>query len=296
MCPICKSKNTVGLSNLPKYHYCRLCQTAWLKKLPKSSYDKGYYQGKSSLAGRLFKPLELFFYWLRQKYVGEGGGGLWIDIGAGEGSFLKSVKADRKIGVEISRVGRKQMEQMGLETMSPREFLKSKGLGASIISFWHVLEHTENPMAYLKIARKNLGPGGKIVIGVPNMASWEFKIFGQDWFHLVPEYHIWHFSPASIKKLLCKTGFKLGYIDYFSVEHHPIGLLQSFINKFSGTHNILHKLVKRETDLGSFPIKGVFWSIFWLTLGAPIVLLIWIFNSLMRRSGTFVVVAVEREV
>ena len=219
---------------------------------------------------------------------------IWIDVGAGEGSFLSNVKAEKRIGVEISGAGRKLIIKKGLQSMGPKKFLSSKNLNASVISFWHVLEHTAYPWNYLKAANCNLIKNGKIIIGVPNIESWEFKTFGNNWFHLVPGYHIWYFSATSMQKILEKNGFKINKIDWWSPEHHPTGLLQSFINQSSGTHNFLHKLIKRETDLGKVNLKAVFWTFFWLSFGFPIIISIWIINSLLKRSGTFVVVASKK--
>lgn len=293
-CPVCGGNQISGLFQLPIYNYCTSCQTAWLKKNPKVFYGEEYYQGKSSIFSNLFKPLELFFYWIRESYVGFDKKKLWIDVGAGEGSFLSTVKAERRIGVEISKAGRKLITDKGLQSMTPEEFLSNQNLGATVISFWHVLEHTKDPWNYLKAAHYNLNKSGKIIIGVPNIESWEFKTFGKNWFHLVPDYHLWHFSIISMQKLLEKNGFKIDKTDWWSPEHHPTGLLQSFINQSSETHNFLHKLIKRQTDIKEISSKAIFWTIFWLSLGLPIILIIWVINSQLKKSGTFVIIASKK--
>mgnify|MGYP001611059203 CR=1 FL=1 len=273
------------------YYFCSSCHTAWMKKLPHVSYEENYYKPKSGLAAQLFSPIAAFFYQIRQNYVHNKSPKIWIDVGAGEGKFLQAVESPIKIGVEISKTGRKIMNNIGIKTLTPSEFLKSKGLKANVISFWHVLEHIKNPWDYLSAAKRNLLPNGEIVIGIPNIDSWDFKIFTNDWFHLVPKYHIWHYSPKTISIMLKSTGFKVVNIDYWSIEHHLPGLLQSFINKTSGSHNVLHKLVKRETDLMSTGWSDVFWIIFWLTLGFPFVVVFWIVNSFFHHSGTIIVTA-----
>lgn len=294
VCHICGNKKIINLPQSSILYYCSFCQTAWLKKPSKDVYGEEYYQGKSSILNNLFKPLELFFYWIRERYVRFDKKKLWIDVGAGEGAFLKTVKAERKIGVEISKAGRKLITDKGLQSMTPKEFLSSHNLGASVISFWHVLEHTKNPWDYLKVAYHNLSKNGKIEIGVPNIESWEFQTFGKNWFHLVPDYHLWHFSIISMQKLLEINGFKIDKIDWWSPEHHPTGLLQSFINQSSGTHNFLHKLIKRQTNIREISLNAIFWTIFWLSFGLPIILSIWIINSLLKKSGTFVIVASKK--
>lgn len=291
VCHICKNGSVGDLKIVPGYCFCSFCHTAWMKKIPKASYEDDYYKPKSGLAAKLFTPIANYFYKLRQSYITNKSPKIWIDVGAGEGKFLQTVKSPKKIGVEISKIGRRMMNDSGILTMTPQEFLKSKSLKGDVISFWHVLEHIKNPWDYLLSAHRNLSKDGEIIIGVPNVDSWDFKIFAKDWFHLVPQYHVWHYSPKSMTILLKSAGFKVVHIDYWSIEHHLPGLIQSFINKTSGTHNILHKLVKRETDLVSFGPGGLFWIIFWLTLGFPIILIIWIISSIFKYSGTIIVTA-----
>lgn len=290
-CPICMNKKISSLSQFPVYNYCYICQIAWLKDSPKDNYQKNYYQGSSSTMSKLFYPLSKLFYLLRSIYVKGAKKTLWIDIGAGEGEYLKIVNASRKIGIEISTAGREIMLKKRLEIMTPQQFLTSKNLKASIISYWHVLEHIDKPRDYLLTAQKNLANNGKIIIGLPNLDSWEFRIFGKYWFHLAPKYHIWHFSPLAMKKILEKTGFIIERIDYWSPEHHLAGLVQSLINYTSHTQDVLHKLIKRRLLKEKIPLKGILASIFWLTLGLPIIILFWVSASIFHKSGTIVIVA-----
>lgn len=287
-CPFCHQK-PADWRKLRDYWYCGHCFLAWKKKLPKIDYGKDYYQGKSNLASKLFSPLGLLFYKIRNLYAGQNQKKIWVDVGAGAGEYLKTVKAERKIGVEVSSSGRKIMAKMGLETMKETDFLKARGLRADIISFWHVLEHVENPGDYLLAAKKNLSQNGKIIIGIPNFASFEFKIFGRQWFHLQPDYHLWHFSPKSLNKMLKKTGFKIEKIDWWSVEHQPTGILQSFVNYTSSSKNILHQLIKRQAGFSHLVIKDVLKSVFWMIIGLPIALLFWVISAICHQSGTIVV-------
>lgn len=289
-CPICGKKKVDRLGKISEYVFCKNCHTAWRKTFPKTEYGASYYSGKSGIAAKLFSPLAYIFHRIRESYVGFGEKKLWIDVGAGEGNFLKTVGARRRLGVEVSASGRKLMQEKRLETRSEKEFLRARGLGADVISFWHVLEHVDNPHGYLAAARANLSPGGRIVIGVPNVDSLDFRVFGRNWFHLAPQYHLWHFSPKSLEILLKKAGFKIEKIDWWSPEHHPAGILQSFINSTSGSRNALHALVRRGEG-SSFSAKDAFWSIFWLTVGLPIIFSLWTASSLFHRSGAIVVVA-----
>lgn len=288
-CPLCKKKANT-LVDLPNYLYCSRCQLAWVKQFKRPTYNETYYKGASSIASKLFSPVALMFYRLRTGFAPATHIRLWIDVGAGDGEFLKHVQADRKLGVEISDSARHLMEESGIETMTERAFLASNPLAADVISFWHVLEHLEKPWVYLKAARKHLVRGGTLIIGIPNIDSLEFQIFRNHWFHLVPNFHLWHHSPRSLERFLKKYGFTIRAVDYWSIEHHLTGVLQSFINKSAGSDSILHRFIKRGQSHIVRP-NDAFWSIFWLTIGAPVVILFWLLGALTHKSGTFVAIA-----
>lgn len=293
-CPLCKQLPKLGLFDLDEYRFCPYCKLAWPKKFPKSVYGESYYQGTSTLISRLFTPIGKFFYVLRTWYVSKKNVSLWVDVGAGDGGFLEVVEAKRKIGVEVSKSGRKIMEEKGLATLSEKQFLHARTMHADVISFWHVLEHIENPWDYVKAAYKNLKKDGVIVIGIPNVESFELRMFKRFWFHLVPAHHLWFFSPRSINILLAQHNFKIQKIDFWSPEHQPVGILQSLINITSGSDSVLHRLVKRRESFSSLKLSDIVSSVFWLTIGMPIVFAFWVVNSLLHRSGTFVVTAKKR--
>ncbi|MDP2649510.1 MAG: class I SAM-dependent methyltransferase [bacterium] len=293
-CPLCKRVSEKDFFGLPNYYHCNNCSIAWQIFFLKSPYKESYYKGTSNFIHILFSPISRLFYLIRERYVGKKNIGLWIDVGAGDGGLLKCIKAKEKIGVEISASGRRKMEEIGLKTLTDQEFLKVSGLNADVISFWHVLEHTQNPWMYLRSAYRNLAKGGTIVIGIPNFDSFEFKFFKKHWFHLDHRHHFWHFSSKSINNVVIQEGFEIKKNDYWSLEHHLAGVLQSFINITSNSDNILHRLVKRGEDSTRFSLKGAFCSIFWLTAGLPIVVTFLIIASLSKKSGTMVVIAEKK--
>lgn len=290
-CPLCGRKFKTSLAKDTRYWYCTQCTLAKRKKFSHASYADEYYSASSFLARRLFLPIERLFYFLRTGYVGQTKRNLWIDVGAGDGGYLQTVPAREKIGVEISKPARERMKRVGIHPISDQQFLQMRGREADIISFWHVLEHIDAPWKYLAAAQKNLASDGRIVVAVPNIESLEYRLFGNYWFHLVPQYHLWHFTPKSIRKLLHQQGFRIVKINYWSVEHHPTGILQTFINVTSGTEAALQKLVKRADGGRNMNVRAIFWSIFWLTFGAPLVIIFWFVQVALKRSGTIVIVA-----
>jgi predicted SAM-dependent methyltransferase len=77
------------------------------------------------------------------------------------------------------------------------------------ISMWHVLEHVHALDAYLDQFSKLLAPGGKLLIAVPNYTSWDAEKYGAGWAAYDVPRHLYHFSPASMQRLLEQHGFKL---------------------------------------------------------------------------------------
>lgn len=290
-CPICRRVAAPSMKGLTDYWFCRNCKLGWVKKIHDVEYDESYYQSGNSVLSKLFLPIEQLFLYIRKSYGGHSLKNLWVDVGAGEGKFLEKVNASYKIGVEVSVVGRQIMSIKGFKIMKENEFLRKRGLDAQVISFWQALEHIENPLKYINVAAKNISPHGKLVVAVPNIDSIEFATFNKYWFHLAPGLHLWFFSPESLSLLLNKNGWVVDTIDYVSLEHSFAGTLQSFINISTNSDNILHKLVKRKQDLGSVTTYQIILVVFWCTLGLPIVLILWITGIIMKRPGTFILVA-----
>jgi 2-polyprenyl-3-methyl-5-hydroxy-6-metoxy-1,4-benzoquinol methylase len=289
-CILCHKRSSTTLDGIKEYLYCRNCRIGWLKEYANITYDDTYYEGTSGTAGKLFSPIQSFFYSIRNSFAHKKNIKLWIDVGAGDGQYLQSVHAKRRIGVEISTSGRRIMKEHGLETMTDASFLKAKNLQADIISFWQVLEHVDKPLDYLIAAQRNLKANGKIIVAVPNHESFEFRSFGKYWFHLVPQFHIWHFSGHSLRLLLKEANLHVDSADYWAIEHHFTGVLQSFINRSAKSDSVLHRIIKRRQDFSSLSFTDIFWVVFWCTIGLPIVICFWIAGAVAKKSGTFVFV------
>jgi len=70
-----------------------------------------------------------------------------------------------------------------------------------------VLEHLHDPLNDLLKLRRWIRPGGHLTGSVPNCASWEFRAFGGEWFALQVPTHLFHYTPATLIRLLENAGF-----------------------------------------------------------------------------------------
>lgn len=72
-----------------------------------------------------------------------------------------------------------------------------------------VLEHTDKPVAFVRMCEKRLRPGGKLILSFPNINSWGRKLFGRNWLHWHAPYHLNHFSKKSIEEMAQRVGLKI---------------------------------------------------------------------------------------
>ena len=70
-----------------------------------------------------------------------------------------------------------------------------------LVVFQHSLEHIPEPVDALERARDLLAPGGRLIVDVPNWASWQRRFFGGRWFPLDLPRHLQHFSPRALERV-----------------------------------------------------------------------------------------------
>jgi len=145
--------------------------------------------------------------------------GFWLDIGCGSGYRLA---AAREIGwsvqgVEISswagEFGRHSLDlpiRIGKLQTFQEEDEKSK---FDIITLMAYLEHSSNPLEDLRIVKSMLKKGGLVVLRVPNVTNYDRYWHGSKWrgWHL--PFHLYHFSPKTLKQMLASAGLKPYRID-----------------------------------------------------------------------------------
>src|SRR5205807_743468 len=72
----------------------------------------------------------------------------------------------------------------------------------------NVLEHSLNPKAMLRSARRLLKADGEVWISCPNRQSWLRPVFGRWWIHWHVPFHITHYSADTLRNLLEESEFR----------------------------------------------------------------------------------------
>jgi len=233
VCPACGSTQWLTAGQAKDYSItgewfelieCSSCHLKATHPQPPEQQLGRYYASKeyishsdtsTGLTNKLFHKARA--YMMKKKYnwvtsaLGQSTGSL-LDIGAGTGYFAKYMQDHgwKVIGLEPDETARKVgNEKLGLE-LHPMESLKSlQPHSFDVITLWHVLEHVHEISAYMHHFHSLLKPGGVLVIAVPNYTSRDGKQYGPQWAAYDVPRHLWHFSPASMEKLLSKNGFAL---------------------------------------------------------------------------------------
>lgn len=134
-----------------------------------------------------------------------------LEIGCSTGIMLSIFKQkgfDVK-GIEISRKSAEIAKNKDIDVVvGPFEKINfSEKFDLVILN--HTLEHLENPLGILEKIKKILKPKGYLMIDLPNFDSPVAKLLRSRWPHLLPEEHLWHFTPKAFEILLKKTDFKI---------------------------------------------------------------------------------------
>jgi len=94
----------------------------------------------------------------------------------------------------------------------------------SVLTMFHVLEHVFDPAGFLRHAHQLLAPGGRLVVQVPNAASFQFLLFGDAWNGLDVPRHLWNFRARDLNSLVTQCGFEVVREKHFSLRDNPAGL------------------------------------------------------------------------
>jgi SAM-dependent methyltransferase len=140
--------------------------------------------------------------------------GRLLDIGCGYGFFLNEMKSRgwQVEGIEISQTGRQYIrDTWHINVYSePLEHCNIQENTYDVVTLFYVIEHVHDPGLLLKTVHTILKPGGCILLRWPHTTP-IVRVLGPlsrhlDLYHT--PYHLYDFSPRTIKKLLHLSNFK----------------------------------------------------------------------------------------
>jgi len=151
-----------------------------------------------------------------------------LDVGCSTGHFLSALegKVKQRVGVELTEDAVKFIKSnLDFEVYSESidNFNVPEG-PFDLITSLQVLEHVEDPLAFLRGIAKNLKKGGYLYLELPNIDDVllsVFKVKGYEDFYF-REPHLSYFSKDTLRKLLRKAGFvgEIKTVQRYNVLNH----------------------------------------------------------------------------
>ncbi len=156
----------------------------------------------------------------RQNWIPWHAGGRLLDFGCGGGDFMVAM---RKFGWHVEGLDNAEAcakdvtQRTGIPVhvgSLPHSDIGPESFDA--VTMWNALEHVHQPRETAREAHRVLSPGGILVVGVPNMASWAFRQFREHWYPLKVPRHLTHFTPNTLCETLNAEGFQILSLDHIS--------------------------------------------------------------------------------
>lgn len=232
-CPVCQSTRIHAVLTVKDYTVsqtafevweCDECTLRFTQDVPAPGDIGQYYQSadyishtntRKGLVNRLYHLVRQRA--LRQKKelvkiaTGRSTGRL-LDVGAGIGAFASYMRDHQwqVTGLEPDAGTRKRAAaEFGIQLESSDRLFELEPGQFDAITLWHVLEHVHALAAYMEQLKKLLKPGGKLFIAVPNYTSGDAAFYGAYWAAYDVPRHLYHFSPAAMRRLLARHNLEL---------------------------------------------------------------------------------------
>lgn len=169
------------------------------------------------LAWRCDRGVDPNFHWWKQEL---GSSPLRVlEIGCGNGAELKQIHSlgHSVEGVEPDPSAREVSQKAGI----PVHVGTAEELPASVekntydvVLMMHVLEHCLDPVKAISNTKKLLGPGGRLIVEVPNNACHGIQQFGATWHWLDVPRHLNFFTEKSLRQLMESEGLRVSQVEY----------------------------------------------------------------------------------
>ena len=136
--------------------------------------------------------------------------GRLLDVGCGRGTVALAARAAGwdVYATEISATCVAELRPLFGERLHEGPLLEVPFARASfdVVLMIEVLEHLDDPAAYLAASRALLRPGGILLVTTPNFRGFSGRLRGPSW-RVVADEHLTYFDEASLRRALRAAGF-----------------------------------------------------------------------------------------
>ncbi len=214
-CPLCLSADSGLFKKIDQWEI-RSCSGCGLKRLdPRPSesevarlYNDDYFKNRIPQdVARAIRQMNRSFRRRIKLIRHYCSGKTLLDIGCGEGDWLNYAKTMgyEAMGFDVSESAAKRANCPVIIGTVCKTAINGR---FDIITCFHSLEHTPDPIAALEWLSEFLMPDGLLVVEVPNCESFDARRFDIEWEGWKLPFHLWHFDKYTLARALQKTGFK----------------------------------------------------------------------------------------
>lgn len=264
-CPLCGSdkKKIIGGSLFyccgcgcayNSSHSCLDYSDSYFTEDYKKQYGRTYEEDYSAIYSASVKRIEKI-----KKFSGKRNRSI-LDIGSALGFFLKCAADsgyERTLGIEVSPFASKYCSsKFGIETILDSFSNVAIQEKFDVITSWYFIEHNVNPAELFDKIYSMLSRGGIYAMSVPSICGPSYCCNRDDWIKSHPVDHRVDFSPASVKKVLKRAGFRKIYI--YPAGYHPERLLKStstFFPLFEIPYWLFTKVFKFSDTIEVYAVK-----------------------------------------
>ena len=271
-CPVCLNPVTApalvgtdflfeSTSKTFTLYSCEACRCLFLHPMPDRGEIEGFYPAdywwNARRSGGL-KKLESVYRKLALRdhvaFITKAAGNRSVDVldvGCGSGTLLGLLKhrGFRVTGLDFSaEAAAIAKAENGVDVaVGSLEEAHFPAESFDVVTLFHVMEHVTNPRLVLAEVSRVLKPNGVAILQVPNIESWQFKIFGARWYGLDIPRHVIDYSRNSMLKLLADSGFVVNRIRHFNLRDNSPALVSSVFPSLDPvSRSVRHR--KRNND------------------------------------------------
>lgn len=222
-------------------------------------YDKVYF-AELEKGEEIETPRNLRIIKVIEKYKKDG---KLLDIGIGTGLFLYLCyrRGWKELsGLDVSsyavNFAKKRFKDEIVLKVGELEKAIFKHNSFDVVNMRHSIEHLKDPQETLRVVHQILSPGGILAIATPDSFGIHAKVFGKDWPHWSPPYHLHFFSKQSLKEIVESCGFKVVEIKTEELTSYDPFKLMFFKLGIKGNYNTPTLLSKWLNNLLAYLGKG----------------------------------------
>jgi 2-polyprenyl-3-methyl-5-hydroxy-6-metoxy-1,4-benzoquinol methylase len=172
--------------------------------------------------------------------------GTLFDIGASYGDHIVKMQDIGWIckGIELNENSvHHAREALGLDVTNCLIENYPENEQFDVVHMGMVLEHIIYPKDILEKVKKLIKEDGTFIFSVPNINSFEAKVFGKYWYSLHLPMHLNHFDRKSVTKLLIEFGFNKIKI-YHQFDPNDIIISLKYLSIEKKRYAFLYKIIK----------------------------------------------------